>query len=77
MGKIFGLLLIVAGMYLGAEIYTKGIDAAFGGVFAGLADPIEPGGVGHEADDRTLGQRVGDHVESDINAAFERRMGDD
>lgn len=77
MGRIFGLLMIVAGMYLGAEIYTKGIDHAFGGVLAGLNDPLQSQTGGHPADQRTLGQRVGDHVQADIDGAFGRRMAEE
>lgn len=34
MGKIFGILLIVVGLWVGITIFTEGTDAAFGGLFA-------------------------------------------
>jgi len=35
MGKIFGILLMVIGIWAGITVYTEGVDAAFGGLFAG------------------------------------------
>jgi hypothetical protein len=34
MGKIFGIVFIVAGLWIGMTIYTEGTDRAFGGIFA-------------------------------------------
>ena len=34
MGKAFGLILMLAAMYLGMQIYTEGIDNVLGGVLA-------------------------------------------
>jgi len=42
MGRVLGLLAIVMGLWIAAEVYTEGVDAAFGGAFAGLADPVVP-----------------------------------
>jgi hypothetical protein len=36
MGKAFGLVLMLISLYLGMEIYTKGIDQALGGVLAAI-----------------------------------------
>jgi hypothetical protein len=36
MGKAFGLLLIVLGIWVGMELYTVGTQRAFGGVFVDL-----------------------------------------
>jgi len=41
MAKIFGVLLIVLGVWVGMEIYTKGMDEAFGGALARLSAPLE------------------------------------
>jgi hypothetical protein len=38
LGKFFGLVVMLVALYLGMTLYTKGIEGAFGGVFA----PIEP-----------------------------------
>ncbi len=34
MGKLMGLILIVAVLYAGWEIHSKGMDEALGGIFA-------------------------------------------
>jgi hypothetical protein len=38
MGKAFGLILMLAALYVGMTIYAEGLESAFGGAFA----PIEP-----------------------------------
>ena len=39
MGKLFGIVLLVLGIWLAVEVYTEGVNGAFGGVFAsGSAD---------------------------------------
>ena len=38
MQKIFGILVIVLGVWVGMEVYTKGTHAALGGVFARFVD---------------------------------------
>jgi len=65
MAKIFGLLLIVAGVYVGLTLYDEGIDHAFGGLFArsstsptSTALPLErdaPGAADRAADARVAG----------------------
>ena len=42
MAKVFGVLLIVLGVWAGMEIYTKGMDKAFGGALAGWSEPASP-----------------------------------
>ena len=37
MGKAFGLIVMLLALYIGMTIYSKGIDQAYGGLFA----PIE------------------------------------
>ncbi len=34
MGRLFAIIMIVSAIWLGAEVYTKGVDGAFGGFFA-------------------------------------------
>jgi hypothetical protein len=67
MAKIFGILMIVLGIWAGGQIYTKGAANAFGGalVTLGLAEeapePEEPQSVGRRA-----GSKVGRaHAEAD------------
>ncbi len=57
MGRIFGLLLVVIGIWAATEVYLNGTAGAFGGVFAG--------GAGEDAagqDGRSLGLRAGEAV---------------
>ncbi len=45
MGKIFGILLIVVGVWVGITVFTEGTDRAFGGLFAsGAADSAPEAG---------------------------------
>ncbi len=37
MGKIFGMLFIVAAIWVGLEVTSHGVGGAFGGLFAGFA----------------------------------------
>lgn len=34
MGKVFIILMIVVGVWIGMEVFTEGTDGAFGGIFA-------------------------------------------
>jgi hypothetical protein len=70
MGKIFGILLVAIGIWVGLEIYTEGTQNAFGGAFAFLGESSE----GDEMRDRrTAPQRAGDAVRSAHGEAEERR----
>ena len=42
MGKLMGLILIVAVAYAGWEIHSKGMDEALGGIFASSQNHPEP-----------------------------------
>jgi len=39
MGRVFGILLLVASLWVGMEIFTEGVDGAFGGLFARKGEP--------------------------------------
>jgi len=39
MGRLFGIVLIVAAVYVGIEVYQEGVSGAFGGIFAEITDP--------------------------------------
>ncbi len=47
MGRIFGLLMIVGLVWIGLEIYSEGVENAFGGILASGS-----------ADDSTAGRRL-------------------
>jgi hypothetical protein len=57
MSRIFGLLLVVIGIWAATEVYLNGTAGAFGGAFAGSA---EEGAVGQ--DGRSLGLQAGEAV---------------
>ena len=61
MGKIFGILLIVIGIWVGLTIYNEGTDAAFGGIFASARSG--PGD--------TSGQPLPRRVEDRVGRAYE------
>ena len=42
MGRLFGIVAILAGIWAAAQIYTQGLDSAFGGALAGIGEPIVP-----------------------------------
>jgi hypothetical protein len=74
MGRIFGLLLGVLGIWAAAEVYLHGTAGAFGGAFASLS-----GEEAADADVRSLGPRAGDEVgraHAEADARRERLLGD-
>lgn len=38
MQKLFGIVVIALGVWVGMEVYTKGTHAALGGIFANFAE---------------------------------------
>jgi hypothetical protein len=70
MGKMFGILLVVVGIWVGLEIYTQGTQNAFGGAFAFLG---ESGDGDETRDRRTAPQRAGDAVRAAQEEAEQRR----
>ncbi len=69
MGKIFGILLMVVGIWVGLEIYQKGAQEALGGhlAFLGGSNDLE------NVDRRTTPQRAGDAALKAHQFAEERR----
>ncbi len=67
MGRIFGILLIVIGVWVGAEVYREGVDGAFGGALAFLSDGDD------DERDVTTRMRVHDAVSSAHDGAEARR----
>jgi hypothetical protein len=89
MGRLFGLLLIVLGIYLGITVYEKGVDAVFGGVFAGSRASAPPAldsdGAGAPAptarrpgtvSPSAITQRVRQRVTEDIQQGARRHSGE-
>ncbi len=70
MAKIFGVLLIVLGVWIGMEIYTKGMHDAFGGVFARFAEPLDRDRAA--AAHGSLAERAGIKVKNELDDAARR-----
>jgi hypothetical protein len=74
MGKMFGILVIIVGLWAGAEIYNNGTAQAFGGILAtlGLAEAAP-----QDAEPQSLGRRAGSKVgrsHADADARRERLL---
>ena len=66
MGKIYGIALIVVGIWVGMTIFTEGLDNAFGGIFTKIG--AEPVG----RDVRAPTERIRDRVQSAADERTER-----
>lgn len=67
MQKVFGILLIVLAVWVGLEVFTKGMDGAFGGLLASHTHAqagVEAGG--------SLPNRVRDRVDGAMRYSEER-----
>jgi hypothetical protein len=76
MAKIFGILLVVVGIWLGLEVYQNGMQGAFGGALASLGDPVDEDAV---RDPRSLPQRAGaaaERAHAEAEARLERMLGE-
>jgi hypothetical protein len=70
MGKAFGIVMLVAGVFVALQIYLVGTENALGGAFAFLGDSEQEEVV---RDRRTTPQRAGDAVRR-ANRQAEDRM---
>jgi hypothetical protein len=41
MARLFGIVLILLGIWTGIEVYTEGVNGAFGGLFSGFSSSVE------------------------------------
>lgn len=62
MGRIFALALVVLAIWAGAEVYTKGVGGAFGGLLSSFEAPA----------DRSTPDRAADAFQRAYNASEER-----
>ncbi len=67
MGKIIGILMVVGMAWVGNEVYTKGVEDAFGGIFSN-----EPAMQAAEELQSTP-ERAGQRVEESMRRAEEKR----
>lgn len=77
MGKVIGILILVIAVWVGMEIFTKGMDSAFGGLLAmgGEATPAQRAAEARGAPHQTPVQRIGARVQQQINAGAVRSTG--
>jgi hypothetical protein len=71
MAKLFGIVLLVLGLWAGLEIYTNGFDEAFGGLFAGF------GGKPHadSSSGVSRAKALGTKVQTELDDATRRETG--
>lgn len=62
MGRIIALAFVVLAIWVGAEIYTKGVGGAFGGLLSSLDAPA----------DRSTPDRAADAFQRAYNTSEER-----
>jgi hypothetical protein len=72
MGKVLGMLVAVAAIWVGVEFMTEGPRRAFDGMFAGFVTESDS----EKVDDRSTARRAGDSVERarDETEARRKRM---
>lgn len=76
MGKVFGMVVIVVGLWVGIEVYSEGMSGAFGGFlqnFGAAEAPADPAQTEKPLDALRLG--VGQDMEI-AEAKRKRAMGE-
>ena len=84
MERLFGLVLCIAAIYIGATVASEGLDHAFGGLFAGdVPIAVETAAQVDGLDDgaaapvrRPVTERVRDRVQGDVDE-YSARIGAD
>jgi hypothetical protein len=69
MGKIFGILVIILGIWIGLTIYTEGTHQAFGGIFASFGESGSPTEV---SDTRNPLQRIRERSQQAQDEGYDR-----
>jgi hypothetical protein len=81
MGKAIVILMIVLGIWIGLEVFTKGTDQAFGGVFASgdaaSRAPAEAPLKRIRASAQRSADEVGARIERGIGEASDDEAGDE
>jgi hypothetical protein len=70
--KLFGILLVVIGVWVGMTVYLEGVDHAFGGVFAAFAGDDEDGFDGPDEPEPPVTRRAGDAFQRAYNRSVDR-----
>jgi hypothetical protein len=68
MQKVFGILFMILAIWIGIEVFTKGMDGAFGGILAGHS------GTQASAQSGGLPSRARDRVNSALRTREERTL---
>jgi len=71
--KIFGILAVVLGIWVAMEVFNKGVDHAFGGIFASEEIAAGNGNGNGNGQPRSVSRRSGDSVEDAHTDAARRR----
>lgn len=75
MGKIFGMLLIVAGIWVGLEVFQKGPGGAFDGAFASVLG-AEPQAADEPATTQDRAGSSVDRAHRDTEQRWDRMLGE-
>jgi len=70
-GKLFGLILIVLLVWVAIEVFDKGVDHAFGGLFTGFRAPSASEAAAPQQSG-SMAQRIGAKVRADIERGAQR-----
>ncbi len=72
MARVIGILFIVVGIWVGLEVYTEGVEGAFGGMFAVWTKPLSATDVDYADAYRSNLKRVGDSVQQSLDEGMKR-----
>ena len=73
MAKVFGILALVVGLWISMEVVNKGVDHAFGGIFASEKMAAQNGNGDAKGSRRSVPRRAGDKVDAAHAEAAQRR----
>ena len=72
MARLIGIVFIVLGIWVAMEVYTEGVEGAFGGVFAGWTKPLSATDIDYADAYRSNLERVGDSVQQSLDEGMKR-----
>jgi hypothetical protein len=65
MGKLFGLVILLAALWVGLTVYTGGVEGLTGQISSGVSG--SEGGEDARGTSRSLSQRFGDQVDDSMD----------
>ncbi len=72
MARVMGILFIVAGIWVGLEVYTEGVEGAFGGTFAAWTKPLPGTDFDYAEAHGSNVKRVGENVQQSFDEGMKR-----